>query len=43
MIADGHLTMDINQRYPLKDVPTAFKALLERKTTGATVFDIGRD
>ena len=43
MIADGHLTMDINQRYPLKDVPIAFRALLERKTTGATVFDIGRD
>ena len=43
MIADGHLTMDINQRYPLKDVPIAFQALLARKTTGATVFDIGRD
>ena len=43
MIADGHLTMDINQRYPLKDVPIAFRALLERKTTGATVFDIVRD
>ena len=43
MIADGHLTMDINQRYPLKDVAIAFRALLERKTTGATVFDIGRD
>jgi hypothetical protein len=34
--------MDINQRYALKDVPKAFKALMARKTTGATVFDTGR-
>jgi NADPH2:quinone reductase len=43
MLSEGHLKMDINQRYPLKDVPKAFEALLQRKTTGATVFDIGRE
>ena len=43
MIAEGNLKIDINQRYPLKDVPKAFQALRARKTTDATVFDIGRD
>ena len=42
MIAEGHIKMDINQRYALKDVPKAFAALMARKTTGATVFDTGR-
>ena len=42
MIAEGHVKVDINQRYALKDVPKAFKALMARKTTGATVFDTGR-
>jgi NADPH2:quinone reductase len=42
MLSDGHINMHINQRYPLKDVPKAFEALMARKTTGATVFDVGR-
>ena len=42
MIAEGHVKMDINQRYALKDVPRAFEALIARKTTGATVFDTGK-
>ena len=42
MLSDGHINMHINQRYPLKDVPKAFEALVARKTTGATVFDVGR-
>lgn len=42
MLADGHINMHINQRFPLKDVPKAFEALMARKTTGATVFDVGR-
>jgi NADPH2:quinone reductase len=42
MLADGHINMHINQRHPLKDVPIAFEALMARKTTGATVFDVGR-
>ena len=43
MIAEGHLKININQRFSLKDAPEAFKELLDRKTTGATVFDIGRN
>ena len=42
MLADGHINMHVNQRYPLRDVPLAFEALVARKTTGATVFDVGR-
>ena len=42
MLAAGHINMHINQRYELKDVPKAFEALMARKTTGATVFDVGR-
>tara|TARA_B100001175_G_scaffold307812_1_gene307448 strand:+ start:298 stop:447 length:150 start_codon:yes stop_codon:yes gene_type:complete len=42
MISEGNLKIDINQRFYLKDVPKAFQDLLDRKTTGATVFDIGR-
>lgn len=42
MITDGHIDININQRYALKDVPKAFEALTTRKTTGATVFDTGR-
>lgn len=42
MIADGHIKININQRYPLEDVPKAFAALTSRQTTGATVFDTGR-
>jgi NADPH2:quinone reductase len=42
MLADGHINMHINQRHPLKDVPIAFEALMARRTTGATVFDVGR-
>ena len=43
MISEGNLKIDINQRFYLKDVPKAFQDLLDRKTTGATVFDIGRN
>ena len=43
MLAEGHVKMHINQRYSLKDVPKAFEALMARKTTGATVFDVGRN
>lgn len=42
MIAAGHISININQRYDLKDVPAAFEALTNRKTTGATVFATGR-
>ena len=42
MLADGHIKMHINQRYSLQDVPKAFEMLMSRKTTGATVFDVGR-
>jgi len=42
MLAKGHIKIDINQRYALKEVPKAFEALTSRKTTGATVFDTGR-
>ena len=42
MLAEGHIKMHINQRYALKDVPKAFEMLMARKTTGATVFDVGR-
>jgi NADPH2:quinone reductase len=42
MLADGHINMHINQRYPLRDVPTAFEALIARKTIGTTIFDVGR-
>ena len=42
MLANGHIDMHVNQRYPLRDVPLAFEALIARKTTGATVFDVGR-
>ena len=42
MLADGHVKMHINQRFALKDVPLAFEALMGRKTTGTTVFDVGR-
>ena len=42
MIEDGHIDIKINQRYALKDVPKAFEALTNRRTTGATVFDTGR-
>ncbi|MGC6484914.1 MAG: quinone oxidoreductase family protein [Candidatus Puniceispirillales bacterium] len=42
MLADGHVSLSINQRYALKDVPAAFDALINRRTTGATVFDTGR-
>ena len=42
MLAGGHVNIDINQRYALKDVPEAFEALINRRTTGATVFDTGR-
>ena len=41
MLADGHVSLSINQRYALKDVPAAFDALINRRTTGATVFDTG--
>ena len=41
MIEDGHIDIQINQRYALKDVPKAFAALTSRLTTGATVFDTG--
>jgi NADPH2:quinone reductase len=42
MLADGHINMHINQRYPLRDVPIAFEALIARKTIGTTIFDVGR-
>ena len=42
MLANGHVTIPINQRYALKDVPKAFAALMARQTTGATVFDTGK-
>jgi len=42
MLSGGHVNIDINQRYALKDVPEAFEALINRRTTGATVFDTGR-
>ena len=41
MLANGHVTIPINQRYALKDVPKAFTALMARQTTGATIFDTG--
>ena len=42
MIADGHINVNINQRYQLKDVPKAFEALTSRQTSGATIFTTGR-
>ena len=42
MIEDGHINVNINQRYALKDVPMAFDDLTSRRTTGASVFDTGR-
>ena len=42
MISDGHINVNINQRYALKDVPQAFDDLTNRRTTGATVFETGR-
>ena len=42
MLSEGHVKLNINQRYALRDVPKAFEALIGRKTTGATVFDTGR-
>lgn len=42
MLGHGHVSIAINQRYALKDVPEAFDALVNRRTTGATVFDTGR-
>ena len=41
-IANGDISVNINQRYALKDVPQAFDDLTSRRTTGATVFDTGR-
>lgn len=41
MIEAGHINININQRYALKDAPRAFEALINRQTTGATVFDTG--
>jgi len=41
MLAKGHVTIPINQRYALKNVPEAFAALMARQTTGATIFDTG--
>ena len=42
MVAEGHVKVNINQRYELKDVPAAFEALTTRKTSGATIFTTGR-
>ena len=42
MIAEGHISVNINQRFDLKDVPTAFEALTTRQTSGATTFTTGR-
>ena len=42
MVAEGHINVNINQRYHLKDVPVAFEALTSRKTSGATIFTTGR-
>ena len=42
MIEDGHINVNINQRYALKDVPQAFDDLTNRRTTGASVFETGR-
>ena len=42
MIAEGHISVNINQRFDLKDVPTAFEALTTRQTSGATIFTTGR-
>jgi NADPH2:quinone reductase len=37
LIAQGHLTVHVNQRYPLREVARAHRDLEARKTTGSTV------
>lgn len=40
MVGSGKVTIPINQRYPLAEVPQAHRDLESRKTTGATVFTV---
>lgn len=40
MIKNGHVKISINQRFNLQDATKAHQALLSRKTTGTTVFDV---
>jgi len=35
-----HLSISINQSYPLKDAANAHRALQSRKTTGSTILEI---
>ncbi|MEZ5933718.1 MAG: quinone oxidoreductase [Alphaproteobacteria bacterium] len=37
VVADGSVTIEINQRFPLKDAKAAHEALEGRKTTGSTL------
>ena len=37
MIQNGKIKIDINQRFDLADTADAFRALMTRKTTGATI------
>ena len=37
MIQSGKIKIDINQRFDLADTADAFRALMTRKTTGATI------
>jgi NADPH2:quinone reductase len=37
VVKDGHVKIDVNQEFPLKDAPEAHRALEGRKTSGATV------
>lgn len=40
-LADGTVTLKINQRYPLQEAAAAFTALEQRKTTGITLLETG--
>ena len=39
MLSEQKVTLNINQRFPLSEAAKAFEQLIERKTTGLTVFE----